>query len=584
MSLLVVVPSDTPDGPETVSLRQRALRIAARQHYVAPEQFTWPNGVACWFATPDNPRGSGAFARAGNRFAAYVGTMHWQGSTGPRLLERLLAQHDDPSTLPLDEICGTFVMLYGGASGVWLFNDCLGLHKVYSTPNHRLISTSFMLCRESLDTVRVDRLRAQEYVLLGANHGLETPFTEVRLLDPTAALSLSGGPSLQFEPAQRLRRPNPFRRFEEAVEAVSSAIAADTTNMVAAFGTDIGMALSGGFDSRLLLAALDRVGVSPHLYVYGREADSDVQVARVIAQRLGVAIECFDKNQLERSLPPLTAEQLRRNLSFLDGLPVDGAFDRGVDQQTRLLQVQHGRLNLNGGGGEILRNFFLLPGFRYSASDLVGAFYSNWLPEVFGSPQERRAFLEMMSDEIVACLGLGEPRSHDGPDTALERSDGELVYTLLRLRYWMGRNNSIAARYGLFMTPLVSPRLVAMAAALPLRWKTFGSLEAAVITSLSPRAAEGPSSYGFEFSHGPSVAHRLRLLMTLLRPLPLRRRTASIRGQMGLAKPAVAPAEWRDASARLAHQDWVNSEALTTPDQLNRLLTLCAVTAGTASD
>jgi hypothetical protein len=580
MSLLVVLPVDPASNRASAELRQRALHAAGQQGFAAPEAFDWELGSAWWFATPQNTRGSGGFARLGSRFAAYVGTMHWRKATGAVLLERLLSEHSDPSTLPLEDISGSFVMLYSGGNDVWLVNDLVGIHKAYTAHRNRLISTSFMLCRDSVDRVHVDRLRAQEYILLGANHGLATPLDEVRLLDPTQALNLSGQPSWSLRPAQRLRRASSQLRFEAAVEAVASTIAEDAANMVAAFGSDIGMALSGGFDSRLLLAALDRVGVQPHLYVYGVPADSDVQVASAIARRLNIAIECIDKRHMTRSMTALTAERLGQNLRFFDGLPVDGAFDRGADQATRLLQVQQGRLNLNGGGGEILRNFFLLPDFRYSASDLVRAFYSNWLPEAFASPQERTRFLEMMRDSVVDCLALDSAGQRDGSDPILERSDAELVYTLLRLRYWMGRNNSIAARYGLFLTPLVSPRLVALAASLPLQWKTFGRFESAVIAALSPRVASGPSSYGFDFATGPNMAHRLHVCTTLLRPLWLRQRSASIRRQLGLTKPPSASAEWLDASAGLEQQDWLVATALTSDDQLNRMLTLSAVVSG----
>jgi asparagine synthase (glutamine-hydrolysing) len=185
----------------------------------------------------------------------------------------------------------------------------------------------------------------------------------------------------------------------------------------------------------------------------------------------------------------------------------------------------------------------------------------------------------MMCDNIVDCLALNAPGPNES-DPVLERNDVERVYTLLRLRYWMGRNNSIAARYGSFLTPLVSPRLVALAATLPLRWKTFGRFESAVIASLSPRVASGPSSYGFEFARGPSMAHRFNVCSTLLRPLALRQRSARIRRLLGRAKPPVASAEWVQASAGVAQQDWVVADALTTDDQLNRLLTLGAVVAG----
>ena len=577
MSLLIVSTARPAQPASPDEATARTLAEAQRQGFVASERFDFGSGSAWWFATPDNPRGSGAFARVGEVFAACVGTVYWRGMTGRKLLQRLLNDYASPVDMPLDEFSGSFAMLFGSRSGVWLFNDALGIQKVYETAQHSILSTSLMVCRATLRQPQVNRLRAQEYVLLGGTHGRDTPVAGIRIIDPTAALELSGQHSTTpLHPPGRLRIPCAFRNPDEAVEAVSSVIIEDFRNMSQAFGPDIGMALSGGFDSRLLLAALDRVDVQPHLYVYGDPRDADVQTASSIAARLGVGIECFAKRALNAKLPPITVDVLRSNLAFFDGLPPDGVFDRGADCHTRLLQVQGGRLNLNGGGGEILRNFFYLRDTEFKASELVAAFYSNWPVEVFKSDDERINFLDTMRDGIVTNLGYS-PVTADSPERALPRSDVELVYSLFRLRYWMGRNNTIAARYGAFITPLPHPRLVAIAASIPIRWKHFGQLEARIIRAISPRIAQGPSAYGFDFSEGPGLAHRLRIASTMVRPVSLRSRSAQIRRALGRAGPVVMPAEWRESTSDLAPPDWIVPEALCDGDQLNRMLTLQAL-------
>ena len=573
MSLLIVA-KDTAGSVAPSRPLEQARAAAVRQGFGAPEAMAWQGGVAWWHATPGMVRGSGGFAREGARFAAYVGALSWRSLTGVALLGHLLAHWSEPAQMPLDEFSGSFAMLYAGGDGVWLFGDALGLQKIYVTDDEGLMSTSFMVCRAAVDNPGVNRLRAQEYVLLGANHGLETPLREVSILEPTTALDLSGARSAVLSPPARWRAAAPMRNFDDAVEAVSSAIKAEFQNLAGAYGTNIGMALSGGFDSRLILAALDSVGVAPALYVYGANNDSDVRVASAIAKRLDLPIETIDKNLVDAEQPPLTSQQLSANLAFFDGLPVDGALDRGADRLTRLKQVSGGRLNLNGGGGEILRNFFLLPGRRFRAADLVAAFYSNWLPGAIGAPREREAFFAQLANEILKCLGYDATRD---ADRLLDRDEVELVYSLFRLRYWMGRNNSVAAGYGLFMTPLVCPGLVPMAASIPLAWKTHGRLEAAVITRLSPRVAAGPSNYGFDFSQGPSSAHRARVTSTLVRPPALRRRSARIRRLLGLSKFVRPAAEWQAATAGLRGQDWINEAELTSSGQLNRLRTLQAV-------
>ena len=153
----------------------------------------------------------------------------------------------------------------------------------------------------------------------------------------------------------------------------------------------------------------------------------------------------------------------------------------------------------------------------------------------------------MLQDEVLCSLGR-QAASRAARTARLPRAEIELVYSLLRLRYWMGRNNSLAVRCGSFMTPLVHPRLVALSAAVPLNWKAFGQLEAAVIHRLSPAVARVPSSYGFRFNETPSLQHRLSVLTTMHRPMFLRRHAASIKE--ALRKPSVlaVPKEWAESA------------------------------------
>jgi hypothetical protein len=554
---------------------RRAIASAQRQGFASATHLEWAEGHALWYATPDNPCGSGALVQEGRRFAAYVGSVHWRGLTRAVLLRRLLAEFDDPTSMPLRDFSGAFAMLFSDGDQVWLFNDAVGIQKVYATADQAVLSTSLLVCRATLTSPRVNRLRAQEYVLLGSTHGLDTAIDGVRVLDPTRTLELRSATTATLHAPQDWRRPPRIETMAEAADTLAAMITADFESMVRAFGPKIGMALSGGFDSRLLLAALDRQGVAPTLYVYGSARDNDVRIAVAKAADLGLAIECVDKASANAKLPPLDREHLRHNLAFFDGLPVDGAFDRGMDRTTRLHQVRDGTLNLNGGGGEILRNFFYLPDREYTAAALAGAFYSNWLPRAIPTEDERRALRQALERGILHCLGF-DAGSARARARRLSRSDIELVYSLFRLRFWMGRNNTIAARYGAFLTPLVQPRLVELAATVQIRLKTYGDLEAAIIRTLSPRVARGPSNYGFDFAAGPTLGHRWRIDTTLWRPIALRRRSAALRRLIGRNPTAQMPAEWTN-SHRVGPVDWIDSRFLTDSAQLNRLVTLRAV-------
>lgn len=575
MSLLIAFVGPSARTGLAEAAAQRAIGAAHEQGFAQPQSLVWQGGSALWFATPGNPRGSGACAVQGSDFAASVGTAHWKGLAGQALLTRLLAEFDRPQDMPLRDLSGGFAMLFARQGQVWLFNDAVGLQKIYSSALGSILSTSLLVCRAALQQPQLNRLRAQEYVLLGANHATQTPLEGLQILDPTQALELRGGKAVLLHPAPAWRMPAAFKSPAEAVATLSDMIVGNFSSMLQAYGPSVGMALSGGFDSRLLLAALRHQGVAPHLYVYGHPDLDDVRIASAKAHELGLPIECIDKVSANAALPQLSPTLLRENLAFFDGLPVDGVFDRGTDRATRLAQVAGGMLNLNGGGGEIFRNFFYLPGRVYSANDLVGAFYSNWLPRAIANADERRAFTAATADGILTCIGF-ESGSNKLRSQVLSRSDVELVYTLFRLRWWMARNNTVAARHGAFMTPLVQPRLVELAAQVPVAWKTFGELEAAIITRLSPAVARGPSNYGFDFSQGPSAAHQRYIKATLFRPIGVRRFSARIRRLLGRNPTVSAPNEWLHAF-RLPKVDWIDMAYLTEIPQFNRLCTLCAL-------
>ena len=51
---------------------------------------------------------------------------------------------------------------------------------------------------------------------------------------------------------------------------------------------EIGLTLTGGFDSRVILAALLHLGIKPVCFTYGNEKNRDIQIARIICKKLGL--------------------------------------------------------------------------------------------------------------------------------------------------------------------------------------------------------------------------------------------------------------------------------------------------------
>src|SRR5439155_21540411 len=89
--------------------------------------------------------------------------------------------------------------------------------------------------------------------------------------------------------------------------------------VVASFGDRVTCALSGGYDSRLILALLRRHGINPRVYVYGPPGDKDVKLARAIAEGEGFALEIVDKDKQLTFSPGEFAAVAEENFLASDG-------------------------------------------------------------------------------------------------------------------------------------------------------------------------------------------------------------------------------------------------------------------------
>lgn len=526
----------------------RAYRSLELQGFTSSFQWQWGAGTVRVWANLE--RGEAIHAvHEPDGTACSVGPLWYRGAFGLAALLRLIgeARSGDAGELCIDEteLRGNFALYLETPRGRWLLNDSLGFVRIYRSADMRFHCTSWLAARAYAATNEIDEAAAAEYVLLGATHSERTPALGVTRLPLGAAFDLD-----ECNEFSRFRTglvPGPGVRhasLDEASEAIGAQLETSFGEITQAFSGRTSAALSGGFDSRLIVASLLANGEQPRLFVYGPEASDDVRIAREVARGEGVALRCIDKSVMEASLPECDMEDLARNALFFDGLPNDGINDRGVDRLTRLEQNADGFIALNGGGGEIFRNFFHLPDRAYRAIDIVRSFYRGFDPAVFRSRAALRAYEDRLAASIARSVGLpdvDEPRRQP-----LTREQVELVYPLFRCHHWMGLNNSLSIRYGAFATPLVDLVLVRQAVTLPLAWKNAGMFESRLIADRHRGVAQHRSSYGFRIADGPDARARRSEWLAGVRPAALRPYIAGLRRH--LQKDRVSPdrvAHWR---------------------------------------
>jgi asparagine synthase (glutamine-hydrolysing) len=551
-ALFVALDGADPDGVA------RATASMQRQGFAAAAAFAWDAGALHAWTRPAAPPGEATWARAADGMACCVGPVWYRGQFG-NLAVRLLLDEAAAGT-PIDEsaLRGNFALFMQTREHCLLLNDMLGLVRIYASADGRFYSTSWLAACAYAGRVELDAAAAIEYVLLGASHSDNTVACGVTTL-PLACV---------FDLHRRSVRKRP-RVWEGAIAAAPVTLDTAVTSIAAhlqrvfgevaaAFPSRLRAALSGGFDSRLILAGLLDAGEHPELFVYGDAASDDVVVARAVAAATGMHVAVIDKAVLDRDRPLPDLEQLLANALFFDGLPNDGILDRGADGETRLAQTAGGWLALNGGGGEIFRNFFHLPDRRFSASDLVRAFYRGFERRVFRRARDLDAYEQRLAAAIGSTL-----EANGSASQRLPREQVELVYPLFRCHHWMAVNNSVAVRHGCYTTPLLDPVSVGLAWRLPLAWKQAGLLESRLITHLHHGVADENSTYGFRFTAGPDTKARCADWGARARPVAMRPLIGALgrRLRNRVASPqrlthcrGLLPGEWRvDALLDLRH-------------------------------
>lgn len=497
---------------------QRAIKSMERQGFLPASRFEWGGGRLSAWTHPAQQAVENIDVRTPAGSACCVGPVWYRGRFGSAALRLLLDDIGITGRIDELQLRGNFALFLRTQDQCLLMNDALGFVRLYASPDGRFYSTSWLATCAYTGRMELDEAAAAEYVLLGASHSEQTVARGITTLPLGHAFDLVGSCVRVRLPAGIWEEARVPASFDAAVEEIYGHLRTVCGEVAAAFQGCTRAALSGGFDSRLIVAGLLACGDHPELFVYGDSASEDIPIARRVADRAGIALNVVDKSTLNRRAPPPDLERLVNSALFFDGLPNDGVHDPGADQQTRLEQNAGGRIALNGGGGEIFRNFFHLPDRTLHVVDIVRAFYRGFDPKVFRRPRGLASYEDSLVSSIGRTLGIQNAMARQ----TLRRAQAELLYPLFRCHHWMGVNNSVGVRHGYYATPLVDLATVRLACQLPLAWKNAGRLESQLIAKLHPGVASQLSTYGFRFSDGPGRRARFAEWITCMRPVSAR--------------------------------------------------------------
>lgn len=406
--------------------------------------------------------------------------------------------------------------------------DPMGIYKVYFTKDLHFFSSSFLFASKMLEDKCIDAQSVYEYLFIGATFGDSTVIHEIKTLNPNKKIVIKDD-GVEFKDLPEMPRVQSGGSFADQLDANLTVLRSYFASVAHICETKISCALSGGYDTRLLLALIVERHIPLELYVYGKPDEKDVNVAKTIANSEGIKIDHLDKEALFQPSISAFEKLVCDNFQKLDGLPTDGIIDNGADVYTRERRTREGQILLNGGAGEIYRNYTYLRDRPYSVRDLVWAFYMRFDPKSCSEVFKETKYVESLCNKIASELKASS--------NILRRSDIECAYPVFWCRAWMSRTTHLDNRFGHTLLPFLDFNVMKQALSVPLRFKHLGMFEASMIREINPRLAAYESAYHQNFSGRPSAFHIARDVLTYLRPPWVRRYSQRIQERCGLRRP-----------------------------------------------
>ncbi len=430
----------------------------------------------------------------------------------------------DPLSAETDFVSGHYAVVMRKEGKTTIHLDQFGGYLVYFDADAGIVSSSFYAISSVLRSLTLQRQAAYEYVFNGVVSGNETIFSEVAITPIGARVDVDADGLNIRRTALEAPKKTSEEKYCESLQRGIQLLDRYFDPVAKTFKDRIRTALSGGYDSRLMLACLRRHGAQPRVYIYGQEQDPEVRLVQAIARGEGFPLAVIDKDAQLIVSPDEFAEVVRQNFFGVDGYNYGGIFQNGAERKESICRVAGKSIAFNGGGGEIFRNFFYLLDRPLRVRELLWAFYSGFDPAC-GTPLfEVDAYYRNLERKIFEVVGSDDPW--------LPRPTVEWLYHNFRCRAWDGKTDSNSNRFGYTAMPFLERRITEHASRLPLGWKNHGAYEAALIARIDPKLAAYPSNYGHSFEVSRPLWRRANDYGTYLRPPWLRRYTHRIKNSI----------------------------------------------------
>lgn len=462
-----------------------SLRVGGRTLYVFPKIATGESNIHT----------------DGDWTIVSVGTPVYKGRDHAGSIKALLEDYKAGSLL-YDRLIGQYTILICHSGTVEIIRDPSGSKHVFTDKGHHLLSSHMLpLCRCIEGPLHINRRAVYEKFLTGFIMPPNTLFEEVVQADKSVEETMNSAETgIRF--VHRIAGGSAAHRSGKLSDCISEQ--ADTLRSYFELlresgrnGADIG--LSGGYDSRLVLACLKKYTKGKlHLHSHSTENDhrNDLKIANQMAAYAGVPCHTVETKKLNHS--DHTDDVLRKSVLYFDGRDSFsiGGCGEVYTAVYRAASTESTPFTLTGVGGELYRNVFDIGRRRIRFDRFMKnkVFSDAFFRAVSGSLYHDIS--TEITDRAAARLSV---RKHDRqPKTIAHR-----YYCEIMMPDAQGNALDAYNQVSRCVAPFLEPGIIAKGyEAIPFH-RSGGEFEGKLIRYIDPGLAAISSSYGYPVGQRP---------------------------------------------------------------------------------
>jgi hypothetical protein len=463
-------------------IKSQAPRNTIDVAYARAASFARRNGTGGGIVTDD---ATGCWLMAAGSWFHADG--YGSGDEG-RLLQRMVEKNVEGATSGLE---GFFVIVFCDARSheVFLITDLTGGRHCFMRVLRDCValSTSSLLLA-GLGDATPDALACEEFLRTGATYEDRTLFRKVKKLAPATIYRFANGALTRAVRYWRMSDLDP-EAFdgEEAVQCLGEGLIRAAEQIAATYRRPV-CDLTGGYNSRLVVAAFLNAGVEFETAVVGHDADPDVVISRGLSKSIGAP---------NSRLKPDESAQFHR---LEDALRLtDGECD--LIQYARVHAPRDGLsvkfdVSVNGSCGEIARGYgwnMLFPKVgRREEIDCRALAARRYAAD----PCSPDLFPPGADFDIVEHLAMIIRRLNKGLDGWPNTAQMDHAHMLLRMQRWQGRIWSGVDQVWPCLSPFMFRSTLETALQTTVRTRRHSRLVRGLMAMLGQRLAAYPLEQG----------------------------------------------------------------------------------------